>query len=109
MNWYLVTTPHDAYAMGDVVALEGGLRELEFEKRNYLKLLGPVEDPNTAPQPPQVQPEWLAEEPSTRKAATTPKRGRRGKQAEDEPAVDDSVQPDAGGEARNGDSASDRT
>jgi hypothetical protein len=102
MNWYLVTTQHDAFARGDVVALEGGGREAELEQRGYLKFLAVVVD-DVAPMPPQVQPEWLAEEPATKKAATTPKRGRSGKSFEAGPPQSDGVQPVPGDEARGGD------
>ena len=100
MNWYRVLTPHDNFAMGDIVLLPGDAREAALEQMGYLRFVREERpgDRDVAPQQPQVKPEFLALEPDTKKAATTPKRGRSGKQVETE-QVSGEEHPDAGGES----------
>jgi hypothetical protein len=107
VNWYRVLTQHDNFKVGDIVLLPGGEREASLEQRGYLRFAG-VEDPSgVAPQPPQVQPEFLTEEPSTKDEATKPKRGRRGKQVEAGPPESEPVEPVPGDEARGEDRPAD--
>ena len=108
MNWYRVLTQHDNFAMGDEVLLPGDAREASLEQRGYLKFLRVAEDPNEVPpEAPQVQPEFLALEPDTKKAATTPKRGRSGKQVEAGPPEVEPVVEVSGDNVRRADGSAD--
>lgn len=98
MNWYRVTTQHDSYRKGDLVLLPGGAREASLEREGYLVFV--AVDGGTSPGPSQPQPQWLAEEPSTKDEAVKPKRGRRGKSAEAGPAEGQPVEQVSGDESR---------
>lgn len=101
MNWYRVTTQHDSYRKGDLVLLPGGAREASLEREGYLVFV--AVDGGTPPGPSQPQPEWLAEEASTKDEAVKPKRGRRGQSTEAEQVPGPQLPESAGESARAGD------
>lgn len=106
MNWYRVLTQHDNFKKGDIVLLPSGAREASLELVGYLRFVG-VEDGEIAPEAPQVEPEFLTLEPGTKKEATTPKRGRRGKSVEVGSPESEPVGEVPGDELRSPDGATD--
>lgn len=100
MNWYRIKVPHDNYGpktVGQLVLLEGGVREASLEQMGYLELIG------DAGSPPQEMLDYLDSiGPVVEASNPKPKRRRRGEQVEAEPADGSDLLDAEGDSARAG-------